>query len=206
MFTPDPLVESWRDLRRTSRHLELELAATNRHGRPLDANKPVAGCDCPTCATYLVGGSDEDAAIAELIVERLKRYEPSERKQRFGCAYAEWRELSAVLPPARRLWALCNPEPGRRRVPPDPLPIEAARSLSILEVCERLGLGEPQRRGGEWFVSCPFHDDGHPSLRMNAASNLWYCDPCATGGDSIDLWERVRGVAFAGAVREMAVA
>ena len=149
------------------------------------------------------GGTDEDARIAEFIVESLRRRSASERKQRFGSAYIDWCQLGVRLPPARRLWALCNPEPRRRRVPPDPLPVEAARSLSILEVAERLGLGGPQRRGGEWFVSCPFHDDEHPSLRMNAASNLWYCDPCATGGDSIDLWERVRGAQFAGAIREM---
>ncbi len=70
-------------------------------------------------------------------------------------------------------------------------------------MAERLGLGEPVRRGREWAVCCPFHDDNRPSLTLSDAG-LWYCFVCAEGGDGIELWQRVRGVPFAEAVRELA--
>lgn len=82
--------------------------------------------------------------------------------------------------------------------------MEAARAVPILEVVAGLGLGEPVRRGHEWAVCCPFHEDSRPSLRINEGDGLWYCDPCAEGGDGLELWQRVRGVSFVEAVRELA--
>lgn len=92
------------------------------------------------------------------------------------------------------------PGPGTRR----PLPVEDARRVSILDVVARLGLGEPEGRWGEPKVRCPFHDDHDPSLRLNVDDGLFYCDPCCEGGDAIDLYQQVRGVTFADAVRELA--
>ncbi len=98
-----------------------------------------------------------------------------------------------------------DPARRRRRTRPDrPLPVEDARAVSILDVAGRLGLGEPVRRGREWAVLCPFHDDTRPSLTLHEERGLWYCFPCAEGGDGLELWQRVRGVSFAEAVRELA--
>ncbi len=83
------------------------------------------------------------------------------------------------------------------------LPVEDARRVPILQIVSRLGLGEPVRRGREWAVCCPLHDDNRPSLTLSDAG-LWYCFVCAEGGDGLELWQRVRGVSFAEAVREMA--
>jgi hypothetical protein len=79
----------------------------------------------------------------------------------------------------------------------------AARRVSIVEVCQRLGCGEPERRGTELAVRCPLHEDEDPSCRLDATAGLWYCDPCAEGGDGIRLWMRARRVPFADAVREL---
>lgn len=85
------------------------------------------------------------------------------------------------------------------------MPVEAARSVSILDVAARLGLGEPRRVGREHLVRCPFHEDARPSLRLNPEKNTYYCYPCGgIGGDTIDLWERARGVEFPEAVKELA--
>lgn len=84
-----------------------------------------------------------------------------------------------------------------------PLPVEGARSVPILEVAARLGLGDPRRVGREYVVRCPFHDDERPSLRVDPNKNLWYCDPCAIGGDGIELWQRLRDVDFPTAVKEV---
>lgn len=98
--------------------------------------------------------------------------------------------------------------PRRRRRPRsgprDGLPVEAARRMPIEKVVRRLDLGDPADRWGEPRIRCPFHDDHDPSLRLDVADGLWYCDPCGIGGDGIELWRRVRGVDFAEAVHEMA--
>ncbi len=93
---------------------------------------------------------------------------------------------------------------GRRTRPDRPLPVEEARRVPILEIVSRLGLGEPVRRGPEYAVRCPLHDDNRPSLTLDVDRSLWHCFPCAEGGDGIRLWELVRGVPFAEAVREIA--
>ncbi len=102
--------------------------------------------------------------------------------------------------PARRFG-----KTSHRREVSDPLPVEVARAVPILSVTARLGLGEPVRRGREWAVLCPLHDDTRPSLTLNLDRGLWYCFACSEGGDSLALWQRVRGCSFAEAVRELAV-
>ncbi len=113
-----------------------------------------------------------------------------------GCGCPECTGVAADNP-ARRT--------RRRTTRPDrPLPVEDARAVPILDVAGRLGLGEPVRRGREWAVLCPLHDDTRPSLTLDVDRGLWYCFPCAEGGDVIELVQRVRGCSFAEAVRELA--
>ena len=97
-----------------------------------------------------------------------------------------------------------RPTSRRKGRPRDPLPVVEARVAPILEVATRLGLGEPTRRGKEWAVCCPFHDDHRPSLTLSE-DGLWYCFPCGMGGDVIELYRRTTGCSFADAVRELAV-
>ena len=85
----------------------------------------------------------------------------------------------------------------------EPLPVEEARVVPVSRVFESLGF-ELRRRGRELVTRCPFHDDHHPSLRLNPDLGVWYCDPCGIGGDGIALVERLKGLDFAGAVREVA--
>lgn len=81
------------------------------------------------------------------------------------------------------------------------LPLEQARRVPILQVARRLGCGEPEARGREPRVLCPLHDDTDPSLRLDTDRGLFYCDPCAEGGDSIDLVIEARRCSFPEAVR-----
>jgi hypothetical protein len=80
------------------------------------------------------------------------------------------------------------------------LPVEEARKAPILELVARLDLGDPITRGKEARVRCPFHDDRRPSMRLRLEKGLWYCDPCAIGGDGISLVQRRLGVDFPTAV------
>ena len=59
------------------------------------------------------------------------------------------------------------------------------------------------KHGKEHLGRCPFHDDDAPSLRVNAAKNVWRCDPCDTGGDAVAFVMRHDGLAFPEALRKL---
>lgn len=51
---------------------------------------------------------------------------------------------------------------------------------------------------------CPFHDDRHPSFRINTADGGFYCPGCdAKGGDVIDFHMVRFGLSFVDAVRDL---
>ena len=61
---------------------------------------------------------------------------------------------------------------------------EAVRQASPLEeVIPQLVGDSLHENGAERTVRCPFHDDRHPSLRINTQKQVWHCDPCDIGGD-----------------------
>ena len=117
-----------------------------------------------------------------------------------------WRELAAdemfhqemrttQIPVVRR-----RPTQHERR---DPLPVEAARAVPILDLFERYG-HQVRRVGTQWVTRCPFHDDQRPSLTLSPSKGLWYCHPCGIGGDGIGYVMQRKGLDFAAAVRELA--
>jgi hypothetical protein len=72
-------------------------------------------------------------------------------------------------------------------------PIDAAKeAISVVQLAERLS-GPGTRRGKEVFFRCPFHDDRNPSLRVDPDKGVWYCDPCAIGGNVVELARRAWG-------------
>lgn len=79
---------------------------------------------------------------------------------------------------------------------------KAAQSVDILAVLDRLGC-EPRRRGRKWVAKCPLHEDTNPSMSVDTKNGLWYCFPCAVGGDGIELWKLARNVDFKNAVRDL---
>jgi DNA primase len=81
--------------------------------------------------------------------------------------------------------------------------VERVRRRPILELVQELGLN-PRRAGGEFVVSCPFHQDRTPSLFINPEKGLWHCFSCGRGGDGIALYRAVRSLDFATAVKELA--
>lgn len=69
------------------------------------------------------------------------------------------------------------------------------------EVYEHV-FGPLQRR--EHAVLCPFHSDRSPSLSINTEKGVWYCQPCATGGDCITLMMKVCNLTFKDALNHCA--
>lgn len=201
----DRIVADWGTREGLSEHAR-RAVALEADGRR-EPGEPVPGCPCPACATYAHGGDHEDADVCAWLVDRLAREcRPEDRRERAASAVEAWAEVGCVLPSPSVLCELAERVPGA--LPPrgeerdrDPLPVEEARSVPIRDVAARLGLGEPTGRWGEPRVLCPLHDDHEPSLRLREVDGLWYCDPCAQGGDGIQLAMEALGMDFAEAVR-----
>jgi alkylated DNA nucleotide flippase Atl1 len=92
-----------------------------------------------------------------------------------------------------------RPGAGRR----DPLPVETARAVPILDLLARYGITARQV-GREYLSRCPFGDHRCPHLYVNPRKGVWKCWPCDLGGDGIAFVMRLKGLDFAAAVREVA--
>ena len=57
-----------------------------------------------------------------------------------------------------------------------------------------------KKSGKDLLGTCPFHDDGEPSLVVTPAKNLWHCFGCGAGGDPIAWVMKLRGISFRHAV------
>lgn len=62
-----------------------------------------------------------------------------------------------------------------------------------------------RRSGASWRGRCPLHDERTPSFVVTPGKG-WRCfGACDTGGDVIDLVQRIKRVAFREAVRRLGV-
>ena len=67
-------------------------------------------------------------------------------------------------------------------------PIDRAKELvPVEELAEMLSGAPGVRRGRDLAFVCPLHDDHDPSLRVDPERGVWYCDPCAVGGNVVKL-------------------
>ncbi|MHA1329707.1 MAG: DnaB-like helicase C-terminal domain-containing protein [Candidatus Hodarchaeales archaeon] len=65
----------------------------------------------------------------------------------------------------------------------------------MLDVLDRYGL-QYQKRGNEWWLSCPFHQDTVPSFSISLVDGryLWYCFSCRRGGDVITFIQNMEHI------------
>ncbi|MCP3669481.1 MAG: DNA primase, partial [Gammaproteobacteria bacterium] len=56
------------------------------------------------------------------------------------------------------------------------------------------------RRGKDYVIRCPFHEDDTPSLIISPKSNLFHCFGCEAAGSVIDWIMKTQGVSFRHAV------
>lgn len=79
---------------------------------------------------------------------------------------------------------------------------ESVRRVSPLEeVIPQLVDDSLHGNSGEPAVRCPFHEDSHPSLRINTQKQVWRCDPCNVGGDVFAFVRRLNKCNFPEALR-----
>ena len=91
----------------------------------------------------------------------------------------------------------------RRRRSLRALPVEKARAVPILEVCDRLGLAV-KRVGKSYRGPCPIHGGDGPNFSVLPERGCFRCWVCGERGDGIRLVQFVRGLTFVEAVREVA--
>lgn len=73
---------------------------------------------------------------------------------------------------------------------------EIKRKVKIEEILERYGY-ELNRAG---FISCPFHNEKTPSLKIYPETNSYYCFGCNTGGDVISFVMHLLRIDFGSAI------
>lgn len=81
--------------------------------------------------------------------------------------------------------------------------IEMARRSNILDVAESLGL-DLKKRGRNYVCRCLFHKEKTPSFTLYPDQGHYHCYGCGEHGDVLDLYQRIRGVDFKTAVKELA--
>jgi hypothetical protein len=62
--------------------------------------------------------------------------------------------------------------------------------MSPEEVLKHYNIEISDRRGGNIWACCPFHDDENPSFNMNPESGLWNCFSGCGGGSLVDFVRR----------------
>jgi DNA primase len=61
-----------------------------------------------------------------------------------------------------------------------------------------------QKRGRSHVGVCPFHKEKTPSFHVNPERGFYYCFGCHESGDAIKFVQRIEGLEFSEAVRELA--
>jgi len=72
--------------------------------------------------------------------------------------------------------------------------------VSLKRLIESQG-HELTRRGKDWVMRCPFHEDGTPSLVVTESKNLYHCFGCGAGGSVLDWVMKTQGVSLPHAVQ-----
>ena len=65
----------------------------------------------------------------------------------------------------------------------------------MVDVFEREGF-ELKRSSRAFWLSCPFHEDQHPSLKINPERQVFYCFGCGEHGDAITFVQKLHGLSF----------
>src|SRR5579872_4654358 len=74
--------------------------------------------------------------------------------------------------------------------------------LSILDV---VGASVKLKKAGRSYVGlCPFHKEKTPSFHVSLERGSFHCFGCGVGGDMFTFIEKVEGVDFKGALKQLA--
>jgi DNA primase len=82
---------------------------------------------------------------------------------------------------------------------------------SVLEIKSRLPIEQLvaqycqlQKKGRNFVSLCPFHNDSKPSLLVSPDKGIAYCFACQSGGDIFSFYQKIEGVDFPQAIKDLA--
>ena len=82
---------------------------------------------------------------------------------------------------------------------------EAKRRTDLVALVARDGV-RFERRGREYWASCPLHGEATPSFHVLPERGFWKCFGCGQGGDAISYLMATRRLDFPRAARQLAEA
>ena len=59
------------------------------------------------------------------------------------------------------------------------------------------------KKGRDFVCLCPFHNDTHPSFVVSPEKGIAYCFACNSGGDIFSFYQKIEGVDFRQALKEL---
>ncbi len=60
-----------------------------------------------------------------------------------------------------------------------------------------------QKKGRNFVALCPFHKDSHPSFLVSPDKGIAYCFACQSGGDIFSFYQKIEGVDFRQALKDL---
>jgi DNA primase len=72
----------------------------------------------------------------------------------------------------------------------------------IIQTIQEAGF-EPKRKGKSFWLSCPFHEEKTPSLKIDPERQSFFCFGCQTGGDSISFIQKFYSLSFKDACKHL---
>lgn len=66
------------------------------------------------------------------------------------------------------------------------------------------GYCQLKKKGRGFVCPCPFHNDTHPSMQVSPDKGIAYCFACSSGGDVFSFYQKIEGVDFRQAVKDLA--
>src|SRR4051812_48149426 len=61
-----------------------------------------------------------------------------------------------------------------------------------------------KKKGRSFVCLCPFHNDSNPSLLVSPDKGIAYCFACQSGGDIFSFYQKIEGVDFPQALKDLA--
>lgn len=65
------------------------------------------------------------------------------------------------------------------------------------------GYCEVKKKGRQFMCVCPFHNDTHPSMQISPDKGIAYCFACNSGGDIFSFYQKIEGVDFRQALKDL---
>ena len=141
--------------------------------------------DCREMVGALIYELDGELMVYD---EWVKKHSFNEAFRRVDSRYIRSQEL-------KKFMKLTKP-----RVFSQQLDVQRAKSVPIRDLYD---FNVSRETSKIIYAKCPFHDQKTGSFTIYKDSNSWFCYSCNVGGDSISFLQKLKGISFVQAVKEL---